>query len=71
MTTDQGYRRAITVRIRATGQVLEMVPDVAIAMINGGTATRVETTSGVAPEKAVTPAQSPQSRPMPSRRSRQ
>lgn len=32
----------VRVRIRATGQVLEMVPDVAAAMITGGTAERVD-----------------------------
>lgn len=30
------------VRIKATGQVLDMVPDVAVAMLNGGTAEHVE-----------------------------
>jgi len=36
----------ITVRVRATGQVTEMVPHVARAMILGGTAEEVTTPGG-------------------------
>lgn len=62
------------VRIRATRQVLEMVPDVARAMINGGTAELVTApatkaksqpeTMAVAAvaERAVAPAQKPASK---------
>ena len=48
----------IRVRIKATGQVLDMVPATAERMIVGGTATRVENMA-VAPaaERAVAPAQ--------------
>lgn len=50
------------VRIRATGQVLDMVPDVANAMIKGGTAEEVSKIESavVEPraERAVAPAQS-------------
>lgn len=37
-----GERTYIRVKIRGTGQVLDMVPDRALAMIAGGTAERVE-----------------------------
>jgi hypothetical protein len=49
----------IKVRIRATGQVLEMVPNVAQRMIAGGTAVAVTESMAVAPaaERAVAPAQ--------------
>lgn len=58
----------IRVRIRASGQVLDMVPAVATAMILGGTAEEVKAppeTMAVAPiaERAVTPAQSPAHKP--------
>ena len=50
------------IRIKATGQVTEMVPDVARAMILGGTAEEVKTTESMAVgnqgERAVAPAQS-------------
>lgn len=51
----------IRVRIRASGQVLDMVPIVARRMIAGGTAEEVPTESmAVSPrlERAVAPAQS-------------
>jgi hypothetical protein len=50
----------ITIRIKETGQVTEMVPDVARAMICGGTAVEVKPESmAVDPvaERAVLPAQ--------------
>ncbi len=57
------------VRILATGQILEMVPSAARAMINGGTAELVtpdkgtETTTAVPrSEKAVGPGQNPPKR---------
>jgi hypothetical protein len=50
------------IRIKATGQVTEMVPDVARAMILGGMAEEVKTTESMAvgnqAEHAVAPAQS-------------
>ena len=57
-----GYR---TIRIRATGQVTEMVPDVARALLNSGMAEEVtapqqrspETMRVAAAEQAVAPAQ--------------
>jgi hypothetical protein len=56
----------IRVRIRATRQVLEMVPDVAKRMIAGGTAEEVKSSSqpetmsvAVTSERAVADAQSP------------
>ena len=49
------------IRIKETGQVTEMVPDVARAMILGGTAEEVKTTESMAvepaAERAVAPAQ--------------
>jgi len=49
------------IRIKATGQVTEMVPDVARAMILGGMADEVKTTESMAvdqkAEHAVAPAQ--------------
>lgn len=60
------------VRIRATGQVTDMLPDVARAMILGGTAEEVKSESmAVSPqaERAVAPAQSgPTKKPMFSRK---
>jgi hypothetical protein len=48
----------ITIRIRETGQVTEMVPDVARAMILGGTADEVESMAvAQSAERAVAPAQ--------------
>ena len=50
----------ITIRIKETGQVTEMLPEVARAMIAGGTAEPLETESmAVVPsaEHAVAPAQ--------------
>jgi hypothetical protein len=51
----------ITIRIKDGGQVTEMVPDVARAMILGGTAEEVKTTESMAvepaAEHAVAPAQ--------------
>ena len=61
------------VRIRATGQVLDMVPDVARAMINGGTAEEVKKSvesmavAGGA-ERAVAAAHSPERKPAKARR---
>jgi hypothetical protein len=72
--------RMIKIRIRETGQVTDMVPDVARAMINGGTAEEVISGQGsgasknesmaVAPtaERAVAPAQSPSRKPLFSRK---
>lgn len=57
--------KMIKVRIRSTGQVTDMVPDVARCMIAGGTAEEVKPaepeTMAVAPlaEHAVAPAQAP------------
>jgi hypothetical protein len=57
-----------TIRIRATGQVTEMAPHVATAMILGGTAEEVKSAKGLRLETmtlpggfetAVAPAQSP------------
>ena len=60
---DAGYQRAIKVRVRETGQVLDMVPAVARAMILGGTAEEVkpqpETMAMAGGETAVAPAQHP------------
>lgn len=50
-----------TIKIRATGQVTEMVPDIARALIGSGMAEEVKTESmAVAPaaERVVAPAQS-------------
>ena len=50
----------IRIRIKATGQVTEMVPDVARTMILGGTAEEVKTIESMsvaAGERAVAPAQ--------------
>jgi hypothetical protein len=63
------------IRIRATGQVTDMVPDVARAMINGGMAVEVKEnevkpaqpeTMAVAPiaGRAVAPQQSPAKKPL-------
>jgi hypothetical protein len=51
--------KMIRIRIRATGQITDMVPNVARAMINGGTAVEVTESMTVAPvvERAVAPAQ--------------
>lgn len=62
------------VRIRATGQVLDMIPAAARAMVNGGTAEEVKSSESmaVAPnaERAVAPAQAgPKKKSMFSRRS--
>lgn len=60
---DHGYKREIRVRVRATGQVLDMAPDAARAMISGGTAEEVkasvrpETMTLGRAETAVAPAQ--------------
>jgi hypothetical protein len=50
------------VRIRATGQIVELIPRVAEAMLSGGTAEEVVETTMVNPreETAVAPAQNPQ-----------
>lgn len=66
------------VRIRATGQVLDMIPHVACAMLNGGTAELVETeqpkaieSQAAAPraETAVDPAQrGPSRKPWPKKK---
>jgi hypothetical protein len=62
--------KMIKIRIRETGQVLDMVPDVARAMINGGTAEEVKPAQpesmAVAPiaERAVAPAQAPSRKPV-------
>jgi hypothetical protein len=67
----------IKIRIRETGQVTDMVPDVARAMINGGTAVEVCDTKAAKPEtmavaptaeRAVAPAQSPTRKPLFSRK---
>jgi len=57
--------RFAKIRIRATGQVTEMVPDAARAMISSGmaeevgSADRPETMALARPETAVAPAQHP------------
>jgi len=43
----------ITIRIRETGQVTEMVPDVARAMLASGVAERVDTKTAARPESAM------------------
>ncbi len=64
----------IRIRVKSTGQVTEMVPDVARAMINSGMAEEVKRTTestAVTPiaEQAVAPAQAgPQRKPLFSRR---
>jgi len=61
MTTEtkrEEYQREIRIRVRATGQVIDMVPDVARAMLNIGTAERVESAMLGHAETAVAPAQS-------------
>lgn len=65
--------KMMKVRIRETGQVTEMIPHVARAMILGGTAEEVKAqpeTMAVAPasERAVTSAQNPSRKPVLSRR---
>jgi hypothetical protein len=69
---NQGY---VNIRIRATGQVTEMVPDVARAMISSGMAEEVggakkPETMAVAPsaERAVAPAQNPANKSVLSRK---
>jgi hypothetical protein len=60
ISNEGGYQRMITIRIRATGQVTEMVPDVARAMILGGTAeefARPETMARAGAETALAAAQ--------------
>jgi hypothetical protein len=63
-----GYQRAIRIRVRATGQVIEMVPDVARAMILGGTAEEVkstpETMTLAGAETAVAPPQPASRKPI-------
>lgn len=66
--------KMIRIRIKHTGQVTEMVPDVAKRMIAGGTAEEVKAsaveTMAVAPvaEHAVAPAQKPTMKPAFSRK---
>lgn len=59
----------ITVRIKATRQVLDLVPAAAYPMLNGGTAELIESmTVQPAAERAVAPAQSgPKKKSHPSR----
>jgi hypothetical protein len=66
--------KMLKVRIRASGQVLDMVPAVALRMIAGGTAEEVTSSQpesmAVAPiaERAVAPAQSSSRKPLLSRK---
>ena len=54
----------IKVRVKATGQIVEMIPSVARAMLQGGTVEEVIETAMVDPqaEKAVTRAKNPEPR---------
>jgi hypothetical protein len=58
----------VTVRVRATGQVIDMVPESAAAMLYGGTIEEVNPESTAldsrSAERAVTGAQEPRRRPL-------
>jgi hypothetical protein len=71
VANDSDYQREIRIRVRSTGQVIDMAPAPARAMILGGTAEEVTELSSRKPETmamgggetAVAPAQSPSQKP--------